>query len=125
MRICGSSSPSESSNGLTVEDFYEGTPFQWHSDFIPKTVVCGHGHAFCAQCHHEAHAPCSCNELTTWQYWLRIAIRQADMIINKSSKNVTAEECAELSVLLTYPNAKNCQRCDTLVQKEFGCNAVM
>ena len=132
VKICGMVTPSHAitrspSPALTAEGsgeyVYKGIAFNVDINAIPKVAICGHGHGFCLQCFHEAHAPCTCSELTSWQDLLRDATKQVDQIRSASNSEHFEEEYEE-AILLTYPSSKKCKKCGTTMHKEDGCNAV-
>eukprot|EP01038_Epipyxis_sp_PR26KG_P005568 gene5568-7691_t len=82
------------------------------SHAIPLSVVCANSHSFCLNCSKEAHSPCSCSDLLSWQEEVREETKNVDP---KDPNNIA-------NVLKSFPTSKNCPSCTNVVIKEEGCN---
>jgi len=72
------------------------------TDMLHGTIVqCRCGFRFCFSCHHEAHAPASCEQVKLWQ----------------KKCNDDSETGHWLGA-----NTKDCPRCTVFVEKNGGCN---
>lgn len=94
---------------------YKGTQFNANAGAsVPRMAICGHGHAFCLSCPREAHSPCACHDLSTWQELLRDESQHVD------SKDPNSPGY----LLLSYPTIKKCGHCDAMMGKSEGCNVI-
>jgi len=72
------------------------------SDMLRGQIVqCSCGFRFCFSCHHEAHAPASCEQVTQW-----------------------GKKCSDDSETNSWlgVNTKACPKCNVYVEKNGGCN---
>lgn len=104
--------------GLLVRILPHSTQKLNRSAGASRVAICGHGHAFCLNCFHEAHSPLQCPELTVWQELLR---QESKVSTNTKDKK---DKSAPQSLFVSPPTSKNCPSCDHIINKNEACNFV-
>lgn len=87
---------------------------QGNSTSDSAVVQCVCGYRFCFKCHHEAHAPATCDHMKLWD--------KEAQIFDCMNFSYCWELCYLQSNAGRAINCRECPKCNVSVEKNGGCN---
>lgn len=81
---------------------------------------CACGAAFCWKCFKEPHAPCTCDVWERWTSEVREHMASAQQVVGDAGGTAGDQDIGNR--LWIAANTKRCPKCNTLIEKDEGCN---